>query len=71
MPVWCQRVGLEVRVGVCVCGGGYRKSVFFVSGGVVCCGGGSVQEIERQKERSARTAGNPTDQFVPCANRDC
>lgn len=27
-----------------------------------------VRELERQKERSARTAGKPTDQFVLCAD---
>lgn len=58
--------------------GGVTGEVFFCRwglggvGGVWGGGGGwGVQEIERQKERSARTAGNPTDQFVPCANRDC
>lgn len=32
--------------------------------------GEGVGEIKRQKERSARTAGKPTDQFVLCANRE-
>lgn len=31
-------------------------------------GEGGGQETERQKERSARTAGKPTDQFVLSAN---
>lgn len=31
---------------------------------------GWLEKIERQKERSARTAGKPTDEFVLCANRE-